>query len=386
MKGEKEEGDKIKGEKESGVDLGKPPKTSANTSEVYNGGRVTRSKLKSKFSGDTVVIVIIIISIILAILAIVFAPKEIRGIWIVIVGLLSFFIPLVLSFSKRLNLGTRLSKGEVRKSIVISFTVVYIILLVQSFVKTLELATNNAITNAATNATNNTFVIPSLNATTQAIPIEAIGNFTQNFLYVYIIIIGFYFGSRLCELFKVFQVLKDVDPLDIAKKRYAMGDIDSTTFKGIKNDLGAEPVLKISDANKDIIKIEHGEGEAIDLKKTTMILKANDKKITIHTVAHPGKKAVFKAGDVMEINMTKVISPEKKDAITIGGKSTGVTKSDISVPDQWEGSGAVEVLLFYTGERKITMTGEVKGKESTGDASKTGADGTAEQSSDNKVE
>lgn len=62
-----------------------------------------------------------------------------------------------------------------------------------------------------------------------------------------------------------------------------------------------------------------------------MILKANDKKITIHTVAHPGKKAVFNAGDVMEINMTKVISPVKNDAITIGGESTGVTNSDISV-------------------------------------------------------
>jgi len=46
----------------------------------------------------------------------------------------------------------------------------------------------------------------------------------------------------------------------------------------------------------------------------------------------------------------------------------------------------VEVLLFYTGERKITMIGEVKGEQSTGDASKTGADGTAEQSSNNKVE
>ena len=200
------------------------------------------------------------------------AWNEIGSYWIIIVGLLSFFIPLVLSFSKRLNLGTRLSKGEVRKSIVISFTVVYIILLVQSFVKTGDLAASNATITAtitaATNVTNNTFVIPSLNATTQAIPIEAIGNFTQNFLYVYVIIIGFYFGSRLCEHFKAFEALKGVDPLDIAKKRYAMGDIDSTTFKRIKNDFGAEPVLKILDVNKDIIKIKHEEGKAIDLKKS----------------------------------------------------------------------------------------------------------------------
>ena len=380
MDGMREKGDKIKGEKESG-----------DTAVI-----------------DILIIGIIAVAIILGWVAIHFASKEIMGIWIVIVGLLSFFIPLVLSFSKRLNLGTRLSKGEVRKSIVISFTVVYIILLVQSFVKTAALATNNAtnnatinaitnaITNAATNANNatnavtnvanNTFVIPSLNATTQAIPIEAIGNFTQNFLYVYIIIIGFYFGSRLCEHVKVFQVLKDVDPLDIAKKRYAMGDIDSTTFKGIKNDFGAEPVLKISDVNKDLIKIKHKGGEEIDLKKATMIIKAKDKKITIEPVAQADKKDVFKADEVMEINMTKVISQEKKDAITIGGESTGVTNNDIHAPDQWEERGGVEVLLFYTGERKITMIGEVKAKQSTEEASNTSAEGTAEQSRNNESE
>jgi hypothetical protein len=181
-------------------------------------------------------------------------------------------------------------------------------------------------------------------------------------------------------------VLKDVDPLDIAKKRYAMGDIDSTTFKGIKNDFGAEPVLKISDVNKDLIKIKHKGGEEIDLKKATMIIKAKDKKITIEPVAQADKKDVFKADEVMEINMTKVISQEKKDAITIGGESTGVTNNDIHAPDQWEESGGVEVLLFYTGERKITMIGEVKAKQSTEEASNTSAEGTAEQSRNNESE
>ena len=37
------------------------------------------------------------------------AWNEIGSYWIIIVGLLSFFIPLVLSFSKRLNLGTSVS-------------------------------------------------------------------------------------------------------------------------------------------------------------------------------------------------------------------------------------------------------------------------------------
>ena len=296
------------------------------------------------------------------------AWNEIGSYWIIIVGLLSFFIPLVLSFSKRLNLGTRLSKGEVRKSIVISFTVVYIILLVQSFEKTRELATSNVTINATVTAATN-------NATTQAIPIEAIGNFTQNFLYVYIIIIGFYFGSRLCEHFKVFQALKDVDPLDIAKKRYAMGDIDSTTFNGIKNDFEAEPVLKILEVNKDIIKIKHKGGEEIDLKNATMIIKANDKRITIHPVAPADKEVVFKAGDVMEI--------ENGGPIKIGDEPTG---GAVPPSNRWEENGTVEVSLFYTGERKIMMIGEVKGKQTTGEASNTGAEGTAEQSSNNESE
>jgi len=318
------------------------------------------------------------------------AWNEIGSYWIIIVGLLSFFIPLVLSFSKRLNLGTRLSKGEVRKSIVISFTVVYIILLAQSFVKTLELATNNAtsnatinaitnaITNAATNATNvtnNTFVIPSLNATTQAIPIEAIGNFTQNFLYVYIIIIGFYFGSRLCEHFKVFQALKDVDPLDIAKKRYAMGDIDSTTFNGIKRDLSAEPQLKLLEANKDIIKIKHEGGEAIDLKKATLIIQAKDKKITIDPVAQAGKKDVFKADDVMEI--------ENGGPIKIGGEPTG---GAVPPSDRWEENGTVEVSLIYSGERIIKIKDTVKVKQSTGGAGETGTGETTEPNSNKEGE
>lgn len=70
-----------------------------------------------------------------------------------------------------------------------------------------------------------------------------------------------------------------------------------------------------------------------------MIIKAKDKKITIEPVAQADKKDVFKADEVMEINMTKVISQEKKDAITIGGESTGVTNNDIHAPDQWEESG-----------------------------------------------
>lgn len=46
-----------------------------------------------------------------------------------IVGVASFAIPIVLSFSDKYNLGTRLDNGELRKSIAISLTVIYIIML-----------------------------------------------------------------------------------------------------------------------------------------------------------------------------------------------------------------------------------------------------------------
>ena len=45
-----------------------------------------------------------------------------------------------------------------------------------------------------------------------------------------------YFGSRLCERIKMFKEFKD-SPLDIAKLRYAMGEIDSETFNKMKKDL-----------------------------------------------------------------------------------------------------------------------------------------------------
>lgn len=151
-----------------------------------------------------------------------------------IVGMVSFIIPLLLSFSSKYNLGTKLSKGEVRKSIVISLTVIYIVLLSLSFYQiTYEVPTTNVTPNNSIKSTN----ITTFNVTAQTVPIQAIGNFTQNFLYVYIVIIGFYFGSRLCERIKMFKEFKDLTPLDIAKLRYAMGEIDSETFNEMKKDL-----------------------------------------------------------------------------------------------------------------------------------------------------
>ena len=270
-----------------------------------------------------------------------------------IAGIVSFIIPLILAFSSKYNLGTKLSRGEVRKSIVISLTVMYIILLSLSFDKTTHLATTNVTSN-----------ITALNVTAQTVPIQAIGNFTQNFLYVYIVIIGFYFGSRLVERIKTFKELKDVDPLDIAKKRYAMGDIDFDAFKKIKIDLVTKPIsqLKIIKATEDEIRIKHEKGDDIDLKDVRMIIEANKKKTKIDPVARTSKKDVFEVTDEMVIHMKQVITPEK-DAIEIDSKSTGVESSDISdgiTDNEWKKNKDFKVIVIY---KQIGETiSEMKGK------------------------
>ena len=167
--------------------------------------------------------------------------------YIMVIGIASFIISLWLSLTK-FNLGAKLSKGEVRKSIVIAFTVVYIMLLCLSFDKTTDLTTtNNMVFNIVTpgNTTfstlNNTTALNAI--ATQTVPAQALENFTQNFLYVYILIIGFYFGSRLGERAMVLKYLKTLHSMDIARRRYAMGEIDSGAFDKMKERLTEDSEL-----------------------------------------------------------------------------------------------------------------------------------------------
>lgn len=177
-----------------------------------------------------------------------------------IVGAASFTIPLVLSFCDEYNLGTRLDNGEVRKSIAISFTVIYLILLSLIFfnVTLSPVSGNNSSSEVvklsiSVNATNNgpeAQIASDAGSTDDAtagsedsqndtvitlgqIPSYAVKDLPTNFLYVYIIIIGFYFGSRVFEDFagaKMAKELKDVKPVDILKKRYAMGEISHEDY------------------------------------------------------------------------------------------------------------------------------------------------------------
>ncbi len=140
-------------------------------------------------------------------------------------------------------------------------------LLCLSFDKTTDLATANNTTfnivlhdTAAFSTLNNNTTFNAI--ATQTVPTQALENFTQNFLYVYILIIGFYFGSRLGERAMVLKYLKTLDSMDIAKRRYAMGEIDFGTFdkmrKGLKED--SEPAPPVGGATPE------GEGNTPNKK------------------------------------------------------------------------------------------------------------------------
>lgn len=195
-----------------------------------------------------------------------------------VLGAGSFTVPLILSFCDEYNLGTRLDNGEVRKGIAISFTVFYLILLSLFFfsVTLPQVSGNNSSSEAAKLWTSvnaragDTGVLTVLNAgkatdpkagddsknkdtkndtTGQTfpgqIPPYAVKDLLTNFIYVYVIIIGFYFVSRVFEDFagaKMARELKDVDPRDLLKKRYAMGEISHSDYlERISKLTGSDP-------------------------------------------------------------------------------------------------------------------------------------------------
>jgi uncharacterized membrane protein len=207
-----------------------------------------------------------------------------------VIGVASFAIPIVLSFDDRYNLGTRLDNGEVRKAIAIALTVVYIIMLSLFFINaTLSQQPDNSTgddkngTNSVVSGSNaltlplliqpaaaenqsNSITTPANNTTNQTntsdltpdpaatdnngcaqetnnstveymvgkIPSTALGDIYKNFLYIYILIIGFYFGSRVFEDFagvRMTKELKGFDPEDLLKKRFAMGEISDDDYR-----------------------------------------------------------------------------------------------------------------------------------------------------------
>jgi uncharacterized membrane protein len=231
---------------------------------------------------------------------------------IALVGVVALSVPLILAVTSKTNLGSRLDNGEIRKAIVISLTVVYIILLVISFYNaSLEGAEESnsgvasyseinkengsivkehsykvGLTNISAyalelNLSGSTFILkPRINGSSgglipltenstggivDVIPEQALADFTKNFLYVYLIIILFYFGSRSWENNKTDNIVKDfltayIEPKlkadnsgaalnteELIKFRYALGDIGDREFSVMMGNLGLIGGIKIKD-------------------------------------------------------------------------------------------------------------------------------------------
>lgn len=234
---------------------------------------------------------------------------------IAVVGIVALIIPLILSISSEHNFGSKLDSGEVRKSIVVSLTIVYIIFLVISFQQSLQppsksdgtyLAIFNVTTygnasdqqdrmsveinstswgilqvvpvTAVANPSNGTVqitpilpaksegeggggaTIPLTSDNSTRLPTDAMNSFVKNFLWVYALIISFYFGSRILEdradksTFNDYMtklIAKDkcpLDPLDIAKARFSLGEIGQREFAKLKQCLEEKPTVKIEEA------------------------------------------------------------------------------------------------------------------------------------------
>lgn len=97
--------------------------------------------ISSKHKCELMIILIVAVSVILC-YKIYFSTKQIemngRYLLVAIAGIAALIIPTILSISSEYNIGSRLDSGEIRKSIVISVTIIYIIFLVMSFEQTLN--------------------------------------------------------------------------------------------------------------------------------------------------------------------------------------------------------------------------------------------------------
>jgi len=284
-----------------------------------------------KWRKKPVLLIILFILIAVIVVAFIMYPsKDFNVIMLAMIGAASFAVPLLLSFDDKYNLGTRLDNGEVRKSIAISLTMVYIIMLSIFFVTYLPYLgplnddqigddQNNSLNASGKDSVKIGLSIPLLvqpavaqqssanrmdengseaenesleeanpqevddtpeigNEQSESmsdnpidVPIEALASIYKNFLYVYVIIIGFYFGSRVFEDFagvRMFKELKGFVPEDLLKKRYAMGEISKDDY--LKRIVDLEKPSKLDffiDMDAKQLRITNKSDEEICIKE-----------------------------------------------------------------------------------------------------------------------
>ncbi len=255
-----------------------------------------------------------------------------------------------------------LDRKEIRRSIAITFTILYILLLTFYF-REVESATqatsalktfvNETVINVTANSSFTTITI--INNTTNLTGNHLTGEgLTQHnslisaFTALYAVIIGFYFGSRAYEKIKE---LKDAE--EVLKIQYITDEIGEDEFRekrGVLRGITPNSQLKIIEpitSEKKRITIKHNGGADIYLKAIDVVIKVCGKKTTLDLAQYVGNEDYFKVTEIMVIDM-------KKGTITVD--DVNIIKENISsdaLTTEWKSCEEIEVDVVYKPTKEI---------------------------------
>ena len=265
---------------------------------------------------------------------------------------------------KRVNSLLKLDRKEIRRSIAISFTILYIILIsfyvrevesVTHVISAVNTSVNETVLNVTANSSFTTITI--LNETTNLTgngltgdSLTHLSNVITAFTSVYLVIIGFYFGSRVYE-----KIKENKDAENALKIQYIMDEIDEHEFKEKMWVLRGVKLLFEVTTNDEQIIIHHKGGDDIHLKKINIIIKVKGREMKISFKSNGDKEYVFKVTDKIFIDM-------KNGTKTIKLNNTEI-KGDIvhgGIDALWEKNAEVEVYMVYTSNKEIICS--MKGK------------------------
>jgi len=190
---------------------------------------------------------------------------------LIIMSLFTYYSIPAKEAAKRTKSLLKLDKKEIRRSITISFTILYIFM-ISFYFRELESAThvattvnsivNETVLNVTANSsfTTTTILNKTIDLTGNALTGEGLTHLSsviKGFTTVYLVIIGFYFGSRVYEKIKE---IKDAE--EVLKIQYIMDEISEKEFKDKMEVLkGTSPSPQLepeSDVKK--MTIEHKGG------------------------------------------------------------------------------------------------------------------------------
>ena len=257
-----------------------------------------------------------------------------------------------------------LDKKEIRRSIAITFTILYI-LLISIYIHKIESATpaistvysfvNETVINKTANFSFSTVTI--LNETTNLTGNDLRGeglthlsSLITAFTTLYAIIIAFYFGSRVYEKIKE---IKDAE--DALKIQYIMDEIDKDEFRfksGVLRGIKPNSELELSGSlvsTEKKVTIKHTGGDAICLKEIWVIIKVDKVKTKFGLATSDSKNDYFNVTEEMVINL-------EKGKVTVESIKIVIEEDTISadgVAKAWVLDKEVEVTVVYKQTNEI---------------------------------